>query len=196
MEEWFTRLTQQAPRANFLPARQRRYADEDRPLPIGHGSTNSQPSTVATMLQLLDVQPGDRVLDVGAGSGWTTCLMAVQAGPGGSVVGVEVDERVAAFGAANVTEWVTTLGHGAAAVTYAQAMPGVLGWPQHAPYQRILVSAMADQVPTALVDQLAPGGVMVAPVAGRMARVRRSTDPHHDQPDVDYTGWYRFVPLQ
>ena len=78
------------PRRDFLPDAMRRLADEDRALDIGYGSTCSQPWTVAYMLRLLDPQPGDRVLDVGSGSGWTTALLAHLVGPTGSVTGVEI----------------------------------------------------------------------------------------------------------
>ena len=70
------------PRADFLPPDQRAYAHQDRPLAIGFGATNSQPWTVRYMLRLLDARPGDRVLDVGSGSGWTTALLAHLTGPG------------------------------------------------------------------------------------------------------------------
>ncbi len=77
-----------APRAQFLPESEKRFAGLDRPLPIGHGQTNSQPTTVRHLLQHLDVRPGQRVLDVGCGSGWTTALLAHLVGPQGSVTGV------------------------------------------------------------------------------------------------------------
>jgi len=76
------------PRAGFLPRLARRRAGHDGPIQIGRGQTNSQPRTVADMLRLLDVRPGQRVLDVGAGSGWTTALLAHLTGPDGTVVGV------------------------------------------------------------------------------------------------------------
>ncbi len=195
-EAWsaFERLTPLVPRRDFLPADQQRFADDDRPLPIGHGSANSQPSTVATMLALLDVRPGQRILDVGAGSGWTTCLLAALTGPGGSVLGTEIDERVAQFGAANVARW-SAAGGAAYTADYILATPGVLGCPDRAPYDRILVSAMATGVPDELVSQLAPGGLMVIPTNGRMARVRRPQDAGAG-PEITYVGWYRFVPLR
>lgn len=170
-------------RADFLPRSVRRRAGEDRPVGIGHHQTNSQPSTVAAMLRLLQVQPGDHVLDVGSGSGWTAALLARLVGSAGSVVGVErVPEltRGARQALAHVDR-----------VDIRQALPGVLGVPGSAPFDRILVSAEALAMPEELVNQLAPGGVMVAPVDGLMLRVHR--DPEGTR--VSEHGQYRFVPL-
>ncbi|WP_426245513.1 protein-L-isoaspartate O-methyltransferase family protein [Nocardioides sp. LHG3406-4] len=174
------------PRAGFLPDDVRRRQDYDGPLDIGRGQTNSQPRTVEDMLRLLDVRTGQRVLDVGAGSGWTTALLAYLVGPTGSVVGVELEPDLVEFGAANLAAtdqpWASI----------ERAAPGALGAPDRTPYDRILVSAEAGQLPAELVDQLADGGLMVIPVGGVMQRVRRDGD------DVDVTehGRYRFVPLR
>ena len=174
------------PREGFLPRRERRRSGYDGPLPIGEGQTNSQPRTVSDMLRLLDVAPGQRVLDVGSGSGWTTALLADLVGPTGEVVGVELEPSLVEFGAANLAAtrqpWARIV----------QATPGVLGVPDHAPYDRILVSAEPAALPRQLVDQLADAGRLVIPVRGTMTLVVRDGDEtrqtHH--------GAYRFVPLR
>ena len=174
------------PRARFLPRRQRGRADYDGPIEIGAGQTNSQPRTVANMLRLLRVEPGHRVLDVGAGSGWTTALLGYLTGPAGTVVGVELEPQLVEFGEANLR----TTGEDWASIRPAQH--GVLGWPTLAPYDRILVSADADLLPTALVEQLASEGRMVVPVRGVMRLVLR----HGREVHVSEHGSYRFVPLR
>jgi len=155
------------PRAGFLPADVRRFAHEDRPLPIGHGATNSQPWTVRYMLTALDVPPACRVLDVGSGSGWTAALLGHLVGAGGSVIGVDI--------VADLVEMSRRhLGGRFGWVRFELAGPGIPGWPDEAPYDRILVSADGGRVPPDLEQQLAPGGRMVIPVAHEMYVVDRS----------------------
>lgn len=174
----------ETPRRDFLPRGLRRRAAYDGPLAIAAGQTNSQPRTVDDMLRLLDLCPGQRVLDVGSGSGWTTALLAHLVGPTGAVTGVELEPSLVTFGAANLAavdrSWASI----------RLATPGVRGDPDGAPYDRILVSAMPDALPTTLVDQLADDGVLVIPVAGTMLRVT------HPGAVVTEHGHYRFVPLR
>jgi protein-L-isoaspartate(D-aspartate) O-methyltransferase len=172
-------------REEFLPAAQRSRAAYDGPLPIGHGQTSSQPRTVAAMLRLLEVAPGHRVLDVGAGSGWTTALLAHLVGSIGLVVGVELVPELAAWGEQNVRR---TSGDWA---SVRRAVPGVLGVPHRAPYDRILVSSEATELPSELVDQLVPDGRMVVPVRGRMTLVVAGPEEIR----TSHHGSYRFVPL-
>jgi len=174
------------PRHRFLLPHDRLRAGLDLPLPIGHGQTNSQPSTVAAMLALLEVPVGARVLDVGAGSGWSTALLAELTGPSGSVLGLERVPELVTFGADNVAR------AGMPWARVAAAAPGVLGAPEEAPFDRILVSAAAQTLPSALVAQLAPGGVLVVPVSGRMVRVRLGDD---GTVRASEHGGYLFVPL-
>jgi protein-L-isoaspartate(D-aspartate) O-methyltransferase len=173
-------------REHFLPRTARSRAGHDGPILIGHGQTNSQPRTVADMLRLLDVRLGQRVLDVGSGSGWTTALLAHLTGPDGTVVGLKLEPDLARWGADNVASLRMPWAH------VREALPGVLGDPEGAPWDRILVSAEAEELPRSLVDQLADPGRLVIPVASTMTLVVRlagttSTSAH---------GRYRFVPLR
>jgi protein-L-isoaspartate(D-aspartate) O-methyltransferase len=166
------------PRAAFLPPEARRRADVDLPILIGWGATNSQPSTVREMLALLDVRPGDRCLDVGAGSGWTTALLAHLVGPAGRVVGVEIVPELVEMAQANLAAVGLDRLAGADGSTGARArviraVDDELGAPSLAPFDRILVSADAGFVPRALAGQLADGGRLVLPAAGRMLVVDR-----------------------
>lgn len=172
-------------RAAFLPADARRRADFDGPILIGHEQTSSQPRTVEAMLRLLAPELGQRVLDVGAGSGWTTALLAHLVGPTGSVRGVERIPELATWAAANVRA------AGCRNASVVTAAPGVLGLPDHAPYDRVLVSARTDEVPPALLDQLADPGRLVLPVRSTMTLVERRDGSDR----VTEHGTYRFVPL-
>jgi protein-L-isoaspartate(D-aspartate) O-methyltransferase len=180
-------------RRGFLPRRLRSRAGDDRPLPIGRGQTNSQPRTVAAMLRLLELAAGQQVLDVGAGSGWTTALIARLVGPTGSVIGVELEPDLAAWGAANVDAAAASGTGETANARIEVARKGVLGWPSEAPYDRILVSAAARELPSELVDQLAPDGSMVCVVGSKMLRVRHGVD---GKPTITEHGYYSFVPLR
>jgi len=172
------------PREGFLPRGQRRRASYDGPISIGGGQTNSQPRTVEAMLRLLDVRPGQRVLDVGSGSGWTTSLLAHLVGRYGEVLGVELEPELVTFGRDNLGR------RGQPWARIEQADPDVLGRPEEAPWDRILVSAEPGELPADLVEQLGEEAVMVIPVAGEMLRV---TTPG---PSVTRHGGYRFVPLR
>jgi protein-L-isoaspartate(D-aspartate) O-methyltransferase len=174
-------------RRDFLREDQRANAELDQALPIGFRQTNSQPRTVANMLTLLDAREGDRVLDVGSGSGWTTALLGVLVGPTGRVFGVELVPELVDWSRENMSS------HPMPWTSIHQARQGQLGLPDEAPFDRILVSAEADELPQALVDQLVVGGTMVVPVGGRLLLVERRS---RDDVAVHPHGHYAFVPLR
>jgi protein-L-isoaspartate(D-aspartate) O-methyltransferase len=180
------RAMRAVPRRDFLPRSQRPFANQDRPLPIGRGQTSSQPTTVAAMLRLLRVPIGARVLDVGAGSGWSTALLAYLTGPQGSVLGVERDSRLAEWGAANVERT------GMPWARVVPTTPGVLGQPRANGWDRILVSASAPALPRALVEQVGYGGRMVIPIRTSLLLIERLPD---GRTRATEHGGYRFVPL-
>ena len=177
----------EVPRARFLPDDVRGRAALDEPLPIGHGATNSQPWTVQFMLELLRVPEGGTVLDVGSGSGWTTALLARLVGPKGSVLGVEIVPELVAFGRANLA------GFDFPWARVEQATRGEFGMPASAPFDRILVSADAHELPDELEQQLAVGGRIVVPASGVMWIVDRDHEGWHREPVTGYR--FAFVPL-
>ena len=173
-------------RETFLPEEYKSFAGEDRPLNIGYGQTNSQPSTVAFMLELLQPQTGDTVLDVGAGSGWTTALLAHIVGKKGRVYGVEIVEELVEFGNNNLK----LLSVKNASIQLADKE---IGLASKAPFDRILVSAAAQNMPQALIDQLAFGGRMVLPIDYSIWSLDKQADGSIDT--NEYPG-FAFVPLR
>jgi protein-L-isoaspartate(D-aspartate) O-methyltransferase len=138
----------------FVPAGQQRYAYENRPLPIGHGQTISQPYIVALMTDLMRVQPDDVVLEIGTGSGYQAAVLAELTK---SVFSIEIVEPLGRSAA----ERLQRLGYRRVDVKVAD---GYYGWSEHAPFDAIIVTAAASHVPPPLVRQLKPGGRMVIPV--------------------------------
>lgn len=163
VDEAFTNIG----RAQFLPEESRHYAYIDTPVSIGYGQTNSQPSLVRQMIEWLDVRPGDKVLDVGSGSGWTTALLSYIVGPKGKVYAVEKVPELVEFGRENCKKTKITN------VEFFQA-GDEFGLPEHAPFDRILVSAAANEVPRSLLEQLKPGGKMVIPVGSDIETVTKT----------------------
>lgn len=172
-------------RAQFMRPQYRHLSEVDEPMPIGQGQTISQPYTVRKMLEWLDVKPGQKVLDVGSGSGWTTALLSELVGPKGKVYAVERVPELVEFGRANVERY------GAKNVEFHQA-GDEFGLSEEAPFERILVSAAADELPQELVEQLKIGGKMVIPVHNDILEITKLAK---DKLDIKRHSGFVFVPL-
>jgi protein-L-isoaspartate(D-aspartate) O-methyltransferase len=142
------------PRHRFVPDIECDYAYQNRPLPIGYGQTISQPYVVAFMTELLKLKPGSRVLEIGTGCGYQTAMLAEM---GAEVYSMEIIEPLAS----QAMESLRALGYEQVQVRCGD---GYHGWTEHAPYDGIIVTAGASQVPPSLLDQLKPGGRMVIPL--------------------------------
>ncbi|NNF26358.1 MAG: protein-L-isoaspartate(D-aspartate) O-methyltransferase [Gemmatimonadetes bacterium] len=177
----------QVPRERFVPPELAEFAYDNRPLPIGKGQTISQPLMVAIMIQALELKGGERVLEIGAGSGYAAAVLSRIAG---RVYTVERLESLAAV----AEERLSALGYDNVQVLHAD---GTEGWPDHAPYDAIVVAAGAPDVPEPLIAQLSPGGRLVIPVGDTplgqtLLRIRRDEAGGFDTEDL---GPVRFVPL-
>lgn len=172
-------------RADFVPDEYRQEAYEDYPLPIGFGQTISQPTTVAFMIELLDPKPGNIVLDIGSGSGWTATVLAYLVGNTGYVTGVEILPELVTYGRKNLAKYPFLN------VSILQARQS-LGIPGNK-FDRILVSAGADRFPEELLDQLNPGGKLVIPVGDSIFLYEK--DSEEKVHSKEFPGFV-FVPLR
>src|SRR5512144_3433684 len=173
-------------REEFLPPDLYEFAYEDSPLPIAGGQTISQPYIVAFMMEALLLEGGEKVLEIGTGSGYAAAVLAEIAK---DVYSVERIGQLAEKAATKIAEQ----GYHNVHVLHGD---GTRGWPEHAPYDALLGAAGGPSVPPALVEQLAPGGVLVMPVGSAdeqtLVRMRRTLDGRVERDDL---GDVRFVPL-
>lgn len=147
-------------RADFVPEEIKEEAYINAPLPIGYGQTISQPLTVAFMLELLQPEPGNKILDVGSGSGWQTALLCLIVGDEGKVFALEIIPELEAFGRKNVSKYNFVQKK----IANFSCLAAANGLPEEAPFDRIISAASTREIPLAWKEQLKIGGKMVVPV--------------------------------
>ena len=161
-------------RVDFLPREIKDLAELNEALSIGYGQTISQPLVVAFMLELLDPQPGNKILDIGSGTGWTTALLAQIVGQKGKVIAIDIIPELVEFGKQNVAKYnFIEKGLPAACLPDRQGRQGIVeficadgskGYKKEAPYDKILASASAETLPPVWKEQLKIGGRIVTPI--------------------------------
>ena len=173
------------PRHLFIPESERAYAYDDSPVPIGFGQTISQPYIVAYMSDALGATKGHRVLEIGTGSGYQAAVLSEM---GCEVWSIEIVPELAA----RAQKTLADLGYGN---VHARHGDGYLGWPEEAPFDRVILTAAPPAVPQTLIDQLAPGGILIAPVGGFLEQTMTIIRKTEKGVVTEETIPVRFVPM-
>jgi len=174
-------------RVDFLASHLKSLAEMDEALPTGEGQTISQPAVVAFMIELLQPKVGEKILDIGSGSGWTTALLSQIVGEKGRVFGLESVPSLVQFGRENIKKY-NFFEKGIAQILLKD---GSKGLPNEAPFDKIMVSASAERIPQPLKDQLKTGGRLVIPVFTSIWLIEKKDD--NDFEETEYPGFV-FVP--
>lgn len=178
-------------RKDFVPEELKDKAYLNAPLPIGYGQTISQPLTVAFMLELLQPEAGNKILEIGSGSGWQTALLAHVVSSGdseGKVFSVELIPELMAFGRKNVSKY----NFYKRGIVEFHSFNAVNGFPEKAPFDRIISAASGGEIPPAWKEQLKIGGRLVAPVGGSIVLLTKKSETEFNA--EEYPG-FAFVPL-
>ncbi len=175
-------------RARFVPEADALHAYENRPIALPEGQTISQPLTVAFMLELLQVKKGEKILDVGAGSGWQTALLAELVGETGRVIAVERLEELWKFAATNLTR-AGAFEHGVVKLVHGDASQG---YAPEAPYDKIIAAAAAPEIPEEWKAQVKVGGRIIAPIGEAITVLDKMGAEEFEA--REFHG-FRFVPL-
>jgi len=175
-------------RVDFVPEDIKNLADLNEALPIGFGQTISQPLVVAFMLELLEPKSGEKILDIGSGSGWTSALLAEIVGERGKVIAIEIISELKEFGKKNAAKYSFV----EKKIVSFLSRDGSKGYKQEAPFDKILTSASAEKLPRAWKEQLKVGGRIVTPIGTSIWLFIKKTEDEFEE--KEYPG-FAFVPL-
>jgi len=179
---------QKIERKDFMPEEVKGFSQVNEAFPIGHGQTISQPSVVAFMLEQLQPKAGEKILDIGSGSGWTTALLAYIVGSKGRVIAIEIIPKLKEFGEKNVSKYNFL----EKKIVKFVCGDGSKGFKEEAPFDKILVSASAKKIYSAWKKQLKIGGRIVSSVKFSIWRVEKKSETEFEE--KEYPGFV-FVPL-
>jgi protein-L-isoaspartate(D-aspartate) O-methyltransferase len=174
-------------RKDFVKEESKDFAYEDIPFPIGFGQTISQPATVATMLELLEPEEGQKILDIGYGSGYSTALLASAIGLG-KIFAFEINPEIALWGRNNINKYNFINDELVVPITG----DGSVGLPSEAPFDRIIASAGSDVIPEELLYQLKVGGILVIPSRSSLVKIKRTSETNFESGELP---GFVFVPL-
>ncbi len=171
-------------REDFIPGKMKDFAYENIAIPIGEGQTTSQPYTVAYMLKLLGTKPGNKILEIGTGSGYNAAVMSHLTGKKGKIISLEINKNLHKLASKNIgLDNVLILNK-----------DGYHGYEEEAPYDRIIITASAPEIPTRLIEQLKPNGIMVIPIKEDdhelMTKITKN-----EKITMTYHGRFQFVPM-
>lgn len=188
VEEKLLKVFAQIPREQFIPLSLRAHAYDDHPLPTIRNQSISQPSTVMIMLSALDLQPGEKVFEVGAGVGYQAALMSPLVGKKGKVVTSEVIPELVQFASSIIDEL---------SLKNVQVLEGdgAEGHKLEAPYDKIIITAACPTIPEPLLDQLKEGGVIVAPVGDLQSQTMVKGTKVNGKLELEFLGNFVFVPM-
>ncbi len=189
-DEKFYNAFSKIKRKDFISRDLKNYADEDVPLPIGHEQTISQPSVVAFMIEKLNPSEGEKILDIGCGSGWTTALLSEVVGKKGKVIGVEIIPEVKYFGEENISKY-NFIKEGRVLILRKNGYEGVF---EESPFDNILISAALsnkEELSPHWKNQLKEGGSLVVPIADSIYKLTKKEGKFEEE---EYFG-FNFVPF-
>jgi protein-L-isoaspartate(D-aspartate) O-methyltransferase len=169
-------------REDFVTDEMKKYAYVNEPLPIGEGQTISQPLTVAFMTEHLAVERGQKILEIGAGSGYQAAILSEIVGQRGRIITTEIIPKLALFAENNLTKYKNVK---------VVCCDGSLGYENEAPYDRIIVTAASPNVPAPLINQLKDNGKMIIPIGDEMYLIEK----HEKETRETMLGYFAFVPL-
>ncbi|MEM7819753.1 MAG: protein-L-isoaspartate(D-aspartate) O-methyltransferase [Candidatus Aenigmatarchaeota archaeon] len=170
------------PRENFVPENLKKYAYINEPLPIGDGQTISQPLTVAFMTEFLDAKKDYKILEVGTGSGYQAAILSHIVGPKGKIITTEINEKLVEFAKNNLKNYKNV---------FVINFDGSKGYEKEAPYDRIIVTASAPDIPRPLIEQLKDGGKIIIPIGDEMYLIEKIGN----KIKKSMLGYFVFVPL-